>query len=312
MRVIFMGTPDFAVNALKKLLLNHDVVAVFTQPDKPKGRSKTLIPSPVKKIAENNNIRIYQPKSLRKFDKIEELIDLNPDVIVVAAYGQILPSSILNLPKYGCINIHASILPKYRGAAPINYAIINGESETGVTIMKMDEGLDTGDIIKIETTKISDNDTDVTIGSRLSEIGANLLIDVLDDIDKSQKIISFQQDDSLSTYAPMMEKSLGYINFNIDAKKIDQIIRGITIWPTATFILDGKRCKIYMSSYDNSNSSFEPSTISDIKDDYISIQCSEGQIKIFELQLEGKKRMPVREYIKGAKLKIGDKVDVII
>lgn len=315
MKIVFMGTPEFALSSLNELINSkHDIVAVFTQPDKPKGRSKKLQSSPVKEIALENGIKIFQPERLRNADSIAEIANLAPDLIVVAAYGQILPKKVLEIPRYGAINVHASILPKYRGAAPINYAIMNGEVETGVTIMKMDVGLDTGDIIKIEKTTIFKSDTDQTVSKRLAEIGGKVLIEVINDIEKNDFIASIPQDDSKSTYASMMDKSLGYINFNNDAEKIDYLIRAITVWPTATCMLNKKKIKIYMSHIkeEETDIAYDPGTVVEVTKESLGIATERGILYFDEVQLEGKKRMDIKNFLLGNKLNIGDKFETIV
>ena len=247
MKIVFMGTPDFSVPCLKALCKSgHNVAAVYTQPDKPKGRGYKMIPTPVKKCAEEFNIPVYQPKSLRKGEDaekaVENLGEIAPDLIIVVAYGQILPQSILDLPRYGCINIHASLLPEYRGAAPIQWCILDGKTETGVTSMKMESGLDTGDMLIKRSISIGENETSSELHDRLSELGAEVLLETIQAIE-SGTLKSEKQDDERSTYAKMITKEMSRLDFNENAQTVHNVIRGVTGFT----MLDGKRLKIYGS-----------------------------------------------------------------
>ena len=246
MNVIFMGTPDFAVPCLQKLIKNHNVIAVFSQPDKPVGRKQVLMPTPVKACAIEHNIDVFQPTSLKNDDIAAQIENMNADVIVVVAYGKILPKRILEAAKYGCINVHASLLPKYRGAAPIQWSVINGDKETGVTVMQMDEGLDTGDILRIEKTEIGENETSEELFNRLSLIGADALIKALDDIEKgiSKPIPQGKSDNS---YAEKITKALSPIDWNKSAVEVHNLVRGLQTWPCAQTKLNGKNIKIHKS-----------------------------------------------------------------
>lgn len=296
-----MGTPDFAVPCLKALVESkHIVQAVFTQPDKPRGRGNKFIPTPVKKYALECDIPVYQPSSLRKGDDAEKsleiLKELNPDLIVVVAYGQILPSSILNLPKYRCINIHASLLPKYRGAGPIQRCILEGETITGVTSMYMEEGLDTGDMLIKEEIQIGENMIADELHDALSEMGARVLLKTIQAIEDGT-LIRTPQDDSLSTYAKMITKEMSHLDFSKSAQDIHNTIRGITGFTT----LNGKRLKVYRSEilYKSSN---EPcGTIVDTSN--FTVVCGDGKcIKFDEVQLEGSKRMKTQDFLRGKKI----------
>ena len=239
MKVIYMGTPDFAVHALKSIVeAGHEVVACFTQPDKAKGRSKALQPTPVKKQALEYGIPVYQPVKLRDQENVDIIRSFAPDVIVVAAYGQILPESILNIPEYGCVNIHASLLPKYRGAAPIEWAIIDGEQETGVTTMYMAKGLDTGDMIEREVVQITVDDTGESLTDKLAECGAKLILSTLKKLEDGTAVRTVQ-DDSLSCYASMLTKNMGDIDFTQPAEKIERLVRGLQPWPCAFTKING-------------------------------------------------------------------------
>ena len=247
MKIVFMGTPDFSVPCLKALCKSgHNVAAVYTQPDKPKGRGYKMIPTPVKKCAEEFNIPVYQPKSLRKGEDaekaVENLGEIAPDLIIVVAYGQILPQSILDLPRYGCINIHASLLPEYRGAAPIQWCILDGKTVTGVTSMKMESGLDTGDMLIKRSISIGENETSSELHDRLSELGAEVLLETIQAIE-SGTLKSEKQDDERSTYAKMITKEMSRLDFNENAQTVHNVIRGVTGFT----MLDGKRLKIYGS-----------------------------------------------------------------
>ncbi len=303
MKIVFMGTPDFAVPCLRNLAESeYEIAAVFTQPDKPKGRGYKMIPTPVKSASLEYDIPVYQPLSLRKGDDasnaLEMLREINPDLIVVVAYGQILPKEILDLPKYGCINIHASLLPSYRGAAPIQWSVINGEKLTGVTSMLMAEGLDTGDMLLKRETKIGENETASSLHDRLSIIGAELLIDTIKGIEEGS-IIPEVQDDSFSSYASRITKDMSELDFSKSAKELHNIIRGITGFTT----LDGKRLKVYDSRITKISNAemFENGTVTDTNE--FIVKCGDGMgLKFYEIQPEGKKRMKTEDYLRGKKI----------
>lgn len=302
-----MGTPDFAVPCLRTLAeSSHEVAAVFTQPDKPKGRGYKMIPTPVKAAAEEYGLAVYQPLSLRKGEDADEAIrilnDIAPDLIVVTAYGQILPREILELPRYGCVNIHASLLPKYRGAAPINWVLLNGETETGVTSMQMSEGLDTGDMLIKESTKIGENETYEQLYSRLSVMGGEVLAKTLEAIENGE-LHPEKQDDSLSSYSPMIKKEMSALDFSKTAQEIHNTIRGVTGFA----MLDGKRLKVFSSEIsDDIASDAENGEI--IDPDILSVKCGDGKIVIFrEVQPEGKKRMRTEDFLRGNKPRKGAK-----
>lgn len=305
MKIIFMGTPDFAVPCLKALAeSSHEVAAVFTQPDKPKGRGYKMIPTPVKTAAAECGFPVYQPLSLRKGEDAEEAIkllrELAPDIIVVTAYGQILPREVLELPKYGCINIHASLLPKYRGAAPINWVILNGEKETGVTSMQMSEGLDTGDMLIKRSTVIGENETYQELYSRLSEIGAEVLIETLAAVENGS-LTPEKQDDSQSCYSPMITKEMSALDFSKTAAEVHNTIRGVTGFA----LLGGKRLKIFSSMLTGKSSgSAANGEITDASS--FDVKCGDGKIiRFLEVQPEGKKRMRVQDFLRGNKLTAG-------
>lgn len=303
MNVIFMGTPDFAVPCLQKLIKNHNVIAVFSQPDKPVGRKQVLMQTPVKACAIEHNIDVFQPTSLKNDDVSAQIENMNADVIVVVAYGKILPKKILEAAKYGCINVHASLLPKYRGAAPIQWSVINGDKETGVTVMQMDEGLDTGDILRIEKTEIGDNETSEELFNRLSLIGADALIKALDDIEKgiSKPIPQGKSDNS---YAEKITKALSPIDWNKSAVEVHNLVRGLQTWPCAQTKLNGKNIKIHKSVLTDITGAKAGEVIENNKK--LIVSCGDGHcIEILEVQLDGKKRMDTKSFLMGNKIEIG-------
>ncbi len=300
MNIIFMGTPDFAIPALKTLIESeHSVSAVFTQPDKPKGRGHKLTPPPVKVLAEQNGIAVYQPESLKKNadEYISIINDIKPDIIVVAAYGKILPKEVLDIPTFGCVNIHGSLLPKYRGAAPIQWAVLNGDKETGITTMLMNEGLDTGDILMTEKTEIGENETASELFERLSLMGAELMLKTIDNLQKG-KITPKKQDNSKATYAQMLSKDLSNIDFNRPVYEVHKKICGLSDWPCAVTSINGKRLKIYRSEIvSNTKPDAEPGEIINEKD--FTVACVDGSIRFVEVQAEGSKRMKSEDYLRG-------------
>ncbi len=307
MKIVFMGTPDFAVPCLKVLAeSSHEVSAVFTQPDKPKGRGYKMIPTPIKSVALEYGLPVYQPLSLRKGDDAQQAMEIlkniSPDLIVVTAYGQILPKEILELPKYKCINIHASLLPKYRGAAPINWCLLNGETQTGVTSMLMSEGLDTGDMLIKKSTDIDENETYQELYSRLAEMGGEVLMETIEAIEKGT-LCPQKQDDSLSCYSPMIRKEMSALDFSKSVQEIHNTIRGVTGFT----LLNGKRLKIFKSEIVLGNSDAENGTI--VNSDNFTVKCGDGGlIKFDEIQLEGSKRMKTADFLRGKKLVSGEKL----
>ena len=296
MRVVFMGTPDFSVPALERIATEHEVVAVVTQKDKPKGRGQSVGYTPVKESALKLNIPIYQPDKVKEESFVEELRELNPDVIVVIAFGQILSNDILTLPKYGCINVHASLLPKYRGAAPIQWAVIDGEEKSGVCTMKMDEGLDTGDIIDVDEITLDPKETGGSLFDKLSKLGGELILKTLQNLEFG-KATFIKQDDSKSTYAKKMTKELGHIDFTKDAESIERLIRGLNPWPSAFTYLDGKVMKIWDA--DVVDAGGVPGTVISEDKDSVVIARGSKALKVNELQLEGKKRMKASDFLNG-------------
>ena len=304
MRVLFMGTPEFAVPTLEALIQEHEVIGVYTQPDKPKGRGKAMAFPPVKEKAIEHNVPVYQPAKVRVPEVVAEIEAMNPDAIVVVAFGQILPESILNIPKYGCINVHASLLPKYRGAAPMQWAIIDGEKETGITTMYMAKGLDTGDMILKATTPIGPKETGETLHDRMSVMGGPLIIETLKQIEAGTAPRT-PQDDSLSCYASMLDKELGCIDWNKDAASIERLIRGLNSWPSAYTFWNEKTLKIWDSEVVEYAGSEENGTV--IAKDKLSftVKCGENALKILEVQLQGKKRMATQAFLVGNQVETG-------
>ena len=302
MKIIYMGTPDFAVPALKSLASSeHEVCAVFTQPDKPRGRKMILTPPEVKVCAQSLNIPVYQPESMKNGDALEIIGRYNPDVIVVAAYGKILPKAVLDAPKFGCVNIHGSLLPKYRGAAPIQQSVLNGDRVTGITTMLMGVGLDTGDILLTEETQIGENETSGELFDRLAELGGNLILKTLSALEKGE-ITPKKQDESLATHTSKIDKSLCPIDFSKSAFEVHNKVRGLNPWPVATTKIGGKNIKVYStrlclkSGKNGEVISTKP----------LVVACGEKSVEILELQPEGKKRMTADAFLAGHKLEIGD------
>lgn len=305
MKIVFMGTPDFSVGALESLIeAGHEIAAVVTQPDKKKGRGNQVQFTPVKEAALRHNLTVYQPKRARDEEFIELLKEINPDVMVVIAFGQILPKSILTIAKYGCVNIHASLLPKYRGAAPIQWAIIDGEEKTGVTTMQMNEGIDTGDILETTEIVIDKKETGGSLFDKLSEAGAKLIVQTLANIEKGN-INPIKQDDSKSNYAKMLTKELGYIDFNKSAIEIERLVRGLTPWPSAYTKLDGKTLKIWDCDVLDKEYDGECGEVVKIDKTAIYVKTGDKTLVINELQLEGKKRMETTAFLLGYKLEKG-------
>lgn len=308
MRVVFMGTPGFAVGTLKALLeAGHDVAAVVTQPDKPKGRGKELLMTPVKAEAVKHDIPVFQPERVRKNEEfLEELKKLAPDVIVVVAFGQLLPVSVLTLPKYGCVNVHASLLPMYRGAAPLQWVIINGEKVSGVTTMQMDKGLDTGDMLLKEEVAIEPKETYETYHDKLSVVGAQLLIKTLDGLEAG--IITPVKQEGDTCYASMIDKSLGNLDFTRPAVELERLMRGLDPAPAAYSFLDGKLLKLFGADVVDSDKEYsaqECGIITNITKNTFDITTGAGVLRVNEVQLEGKKRMDAASFLRGCRLTEG-------
>lgn len=304
MKIVFMGTPDFAVPCLENLIKSqHEVVAVFSQPDKPVGRKQVLTPPPVKVCAANNNIPVFQPESLKNSDALNIIKGFKPDVIIVVAYGKILPDDILSAAKYGCINVHASLLPKYRGAAPIQWAVLNGDKETGVTVMQMDTGLDTGDMLFTVKTEIGENETSAELFDRLSVIGADALTEVLNDIDKFRENAAAQPNNNCG-YASKISKELSPIDWNNAAQNIHNQVRGLQTWPCASTKLNGKNLKIHKTVLSAKTGNINGEIVDN--NGVITVCCGDGRcLDILELQPDGKKRMDVKSFLTGNAVEIG-------
>lgn len=305
MKIVFMGTPDYAAVTLKKLIASdHEIAAVFAQPDKPVGRKQILTPPPVKVVAEENNIPVYQPKTLRDGEALEILKGINPDIIVVVAYGKILPEKILNLPKYGCVNGHASLLPKYRGASPIQWCIVCGEEKTGVTVMQMDIGMDTGDILTQCEVEIGEKETAEQLFDRLSVISADLMLWTLDNIGN---ITPVKQDEALASYAPIIKKEMAELDFSKSAKELYNAVRGYYSWPCAYFFLGGKRIKVIKSEIGNETSKPAGTVVGN--SDCLEIACGDGKsLKLLTVQPEGKGKMTAKEMLNGTKIEKGCRI----
>lgn len=303
MRVVFMGTPDFAVPCLAELVEEgHEIVGVFTQPDKPVGRKRVITPPEVKVEALKNNLPVYQFEKMKTGEAYKKICELDPEIIVVVAYGKILPKNILDYPKYGCINIHGSLLPKLRGAAPIQWSVINGEKYAGVTSMRMDEGLDTGDMILKKKVEIGFEETSGELYERLSFLGAQVLRETIKLIEENKANYE-KQDDSVSTYAPLLDKEMAVIDWNDSAMNIYNKIRGLNPWPIAQTTLEGKKVKIISAKYvENINK--DAGQIADANKKIV-VSCGDGNgIEITSLQLEGKKAMDTKSFLAGNSLEV--------
>lgn len=305
MRIAFMGTPDFAVDCLKALAESkHEIVGVFCQPDKPVGRKQELTPPDVKVEALKHGFEVFQPVSLRNGKGVEILEKINPDLVVVVAYGKILPSDFLSFPKYGCINIHASILPKYRGASPIHFAVLNGDKITGVTAQKMDEGLDTGDILHIKTAEIGENDTTEHMYDVLAPLGAQVLMETIQMLEKGE-LKPVKQDESLASKVGLLSKDMSGIDWSKTAFEIHNKIRGLYSWPGASTKLNGKTLKIHKSILSDKKGKNISGEIIDSNGKLV-ICCGDNNcIELLEVQLEGKKRMDVSSFLNGYSLETG-------
>ena len=305
MRVIFMGTPDFAVGTLEEIIkAGHEVVLVVTQPDKPRGRSGALQFPPVKECAVAHGIEVFQPKKIREEENVEYLRKYNADIMVVAAFGQLLPKSILDMPKYGCINVHASLLPKYRGAAPIQWSVINGDPVTGVTIMQMDIGMDTGDMIAKREVVIGEEETGGGLFDKLAEVGAKLCVDTMIEIENGTATRTPQNHEE-ATHVSMISKELGNIDWNKSAVEIERLVRGLNPWPSAYTKLDGKTFKIWKAAVADRNTAAVPGGIVKSEKNVLEVQTGEGVLSLLEVQLEGKKRMEIDAFLRGYKVEEG-------
>ena len=308
MRIVYMGTPAFAVPPLERLIADgYEVVLVVTQPDKPVGRTQTLTPPPVKVCALAHEIPVFQPTSLKTDEALQTLSSAAPDLIAVAADGKILPKSVLDLPRYGCINVHASLLPAYRGAAPIQWAVIHGEKEAGVTTMQMDEGLDTGDMLLTFKREIPDDMTAGELHDLLSADGAALLSKTLDALQNGSVIPQKQPDES--SYAPMLDKTYSPLDFQKPAKTLHDQVRGLNPWPVATCRLHGKTLKVYRTAV-GEKTDVRPGTVCAL--DPLSVACGDGRtLRILDVQYEGKKRMAAADFLRGHPIKLGEVLETI-
>lgn len=305
MRIVFMGTPDFAVPSLQALIdAGHDVCAVYTQPDKPQGRKQILTAPPVKTLALEHDIPVFQPNTLKNEDEQARLRELAPEVIIVVAYGKLLPKAVLDIPPHGCINVHGSLLPRWRGAAPIQWAVIAGDEMAGVTTMQMAEGLDTGDMLLTYETKVGEKETAGELFDRLAQSGAELLTQTLVKLDE---ITPRPQDDAQSCYAHMLDKQMAVIDWSKSAHEIDCLIRGLNPWPIALTTLSGERLKVFAAEKAAGNG--EPGTVleADPKKG-LTVACGEGALKLTEIQLVGGKRMKATDFLRGHAIEVGTKL----
>ncbi len=313
MKIVFMGTPDFAQGCLEALYeAGYEIAAVVTQPDRPRGRKKEPMPSPVKVLAMEHQTMVLQPEKIRGSQEIEILRSLDADLFVVAAFGQILPKEVLEMPRLGCINVHASLLPKYRGAAPIQQAILDGEKVTGVTIMQMAEGLDTGDILTMREYPISDEETGGSLFDALMKLGADLLVETIPLLEVGS-IVPQKQEDALASYVKMLKKEDGRLDFSQDAVSLFNRIRGLDPWPGAFIRIGDKTLKIWKSTVlggeEAETKALSPGEIVAVSKEGIDVKCGKGVLRITELQPEGKKRMQSRDYLLGHVLSKGDRFD---
>ena len=311
MKIIFMGTPDFSVGTLEALIeAGHEVVLAVTQPDKPKGRGKEMQYTPVKECALKHGIPVFQPRKVREPECIEELRKYEADVCVVIAFGQILPQEILDLTPYGCINVHASLLPKYRGAAPIQWAVIDGEEVSGVTTMQMDAGLDTGDMLEKAEIVLDKKETGGSLHDKLAELGASLCVQTLEKMEKKE-LNPQKQGDSPTAYAKMLDKELGRIDWSRSAEEIERLIRGLNPWPAAYTKWNDKVMKLWDSEVIDDESGFEteePGTIVEVTKKYFAVKTGKGLLKICALQIPGKKRMEADAFMRGYQITKGERL----
>lgn len=305
LKTIFMGTPDFAVPCLEVLQAKTEVLAVITQPDRPKGRGHNLQASPVKQKALEYNLPVLQPEKIKTEEFTAELEKLQPDLIVVVAFGQILSQRILDIPPLGCVNVHASLLPRYRGAAPIHWSIINGEKETGVTTMLMDAGLDTGDMLLKDKVAITEEMTTEELHDQLMAMGGKLLAETIDGL-ANGTITPEKQDDSISNYAGMLNKETGHIDWSKSAVEIHNLIRGLNSWPVAWSMKDGKNYKFWRTKVENSNNDKAPGTVVELRKNSFYIATGEGLLEVLEIQPPSKKRMSAGDLLRGHGVAVGD------
>ena len=308
LKIVFMGTPDFAVPCLKTLNENYEVIAVITQPDRPKGRGQKLTPSPIKEYALEHNLTVLQPEKIKTSETEEQLKKLAPDLIVVVAFGQILSKAILDIPQLGCINVHASLLPKYRGAAPIHWSIINGETKTGITTMYMDVGLDTGDMILKEEVSISAKMNTGELHDTLMNIGAKTLLQTIKQIAEGS-VVRNKQNDAKASYAPLLTKELERINWLLPAQEIYNLVRGLNPWPVAFSIFKGKKLKIWQTKVIDNVTIGEIGTVLSLTETGFTVQTGKGLLEILELQPESKRKMTAKDFVCGNQIAINDKLE---
>ena len=306
MKVVFMGTPDFAVETLKAIYeAGHEVILAVSQPDKPKGRSGKLQPTPVKEYAIEHDIPVYQPVKIRAEESVEYLRQFEADVFVVAAFGQILPKVILDMPRLGCVNVHGSLLPKYRGAAPIQWAVINGEKVTGNTTMLMGPGLDDGDMLLKSEVELAADETGGSLFDKLAIDGGKLAVKTIEALDKGE-ITPISQDESQATHVGMIKKEMGLVDWTKSAEEIERLIRGLNPWPSAFSFIDGKQLKLWKATVVDKTG--EPGTVISVDKNVFTIACGQKSLEINELQLEGKKRMAAGDFLRGYKLEVGSRL----
>lgn len=305
MRIIFMGTPEFAVPTLESLISSrHQVIGVVTQPDKPRGRGKEMLYTPVKETAIKAGIPVYQPEKVREKAFVEMLAGLEPDVMVVVAFGQILSKKVLAIPRYGCVNVHGSLLPRYRGAAPIQWAVIEGEKESGVTAMFMNEGIDTGDMIKKVPVALDEKETGDSLHDKLKVLGGPLMLEVLDDLEEG-RAVRIPQSEEGACYAKMLDKNMGRICFDMDAVKIERLIRGLNSWPSAYTSLNGKTLKIWEADVLLKEYNGRPGQVVEAARDRLVVKTGKGALALLCVQLEGKKRMEIADFLRGNPIEEG-------
>ena len=309
MKIVFMGTPDFASGTLEALIAaGHEITAVYTQPDKPKGRGKEVQMTPVKMVALEHGIPVYQPRRIREAAEVEILRQIPADIFVVEAFGQILSQEILDMPKFGCVNIHASLLPKYRGAAPIQWAVIDGEEKTGITIQQMNAGIDTGDILYVKEYILDTKETGASLFDKLMVLGAEAIVEALPLIEAG-KIIPVPQNEAEATHAAKLTKQLGELDFTKSAVVLERLIRGLNSWPSAYTLFRGKQLKIWEAEVvDEIQADAEPGTVIAVDKQSITVAAGEGGLQILELQIEGKKRMACKDFLLGYPVSVGEKL----
>ncbi len=306
MKIVFMGTPDFAAGALKSLIeAGHEITAVVTQPDKAKGRSQELLPPPVKVVALEHGIPVLQPVRIKRPEEVEKLKQYPADIYVVAAFGQILSQEILDIPEFGCLNIHASLLPKYRGASPIQHVIIDGEEKTGITIMQMDAGLDTGDMLYQKEIAISPKDTYASLHDKLMVLGGEAIVEALPLLEQG-KLVPRKQEDALSCYAHLIDKTMGELDFTKSAEILDRLIRGLNPWPSAYTTYHGKQLKVWEAEPVESPKAGKPGEILAVEKDAVLVAAGSGALRITSLQLSGKKRMSAHDFLLGVRMTPGE------